>query len=91
MHAVVRLSVHFTRNALPHKGKNGRWLVSAFMATATDVMGIFLNEAAIRRLVGAILLEQNDEWAMQRARHLTLEAMAPMSDVLLVSLPAVAI
>lgn len=57
----------------------------------TDVVGIFPNEAAIRRLVGAILLEQNDEWAVQRARYLTLETMAPMSDDLLVSLPAVAI
>jgi putative transposase len=56
----------------------------------TDVVGIFPNEAAITRLVGAILLEQNDEWAVQRARYLTLETMAPMSDDLLVSLPAVA-
>jgi putative transposase len=57
----------------------------------TDVVGIFPNEAAIRRLVGAILLEQNDEWAVQRARYMTLETMAPMSDDLLVSLPAAAI
>ncbi|KAF0119667.1 MAG: transposase mutator type, partial [Xanthobacteraceae bacterium] len=33
----------------------------------TEVIGIFLNEAAITRLVGAILLGQNDEWAVQRA------------------------
>jgi putative transposase len=57
----------------------------------TDVVGIFPNEAAIRRLVGAILLEQNDEWAVQRARYLTLKTMAPMSDDLSVSLPEVAI
>ncbi|MGY4167627.1 hypothetical protein ACVIM8_001700 [Bradyrhizobium sp. USDA 4529] len=28
---------------------------------------------AIVRLIGAILLEQNDEWAVQRARYMTLE------------------
>jgi hypothetical protein len=32
-------------------------------------LSLFPNEAAIRRLVGAILLEQNDEWAVQRALH----------------------
>ena len=56
----------------------------------TEVVGIFPNEAAITRLVGAILLEQNDEWAVQRARYMTLETIAPMSDNLLVNLPAVA-
>jgi putative transposase len=56
----------------------------------TEVVGIFPNEAAITRLVGAILLEQNDEWAVQRARYITLETIAPMSDDPLVSLPAVA-
>ena len=56
----------------------------------TDVVGIFPNEAAIIRLVGAILLEQNDEWAVQRARYMTLETIAPLSDNSIVHLPAVA-
>ena len=56
----------------------------------TEVVGIFPNEAAITRLVGAILLEQNDEWAVQRAHYITLESIAPISDDPIVSLPAVA-
>jgi putative transposase len=40
-----------------------------------NVVGIFPNEPSIRRLVGAILLEQNDEWQLQH-RYLTLETMA---------------
>ncbi|MDN3627992.1 IS256 family transposase, partial [Methylobacterium isbiliense] len=56
----------------------------------TEVVGIFPDEAAITRLVGAILLEQNDEWAVQRARYLTLESIAPISDDPLVSLPTLA-
>jgi hypothetical protein len=42
------------------------------------------------RLVGAILLEQNDEWAVQRARYMTLETIAPLSDDPTVNLPALA-
>lgn len=56
----------------------------------TEVVGIFPNEDAITRLIGAILLEQNDEWAVQRARYMTLETIAPLGDDPIVSLPAVA-
>ena len=56
----------------------------------TEVVGIFPNEAAITRLVGAILLEQNDEWAVRRARYMTLETIAPIGDDPIVSLPALA-
>jgi transposase-like protein len=153
-----RCRVHFMRNVLAHAGKQGRGVVSAFIATAfaqpdaeaarkqwrevadqlrpkvpklaaildqaeedvlaymtfpaqhraklhstnpierlngeikrrTEVVGIFPNEAAITRLIGAILMEQNDEWAVQRARYMTLETIAPMGEDQIVKLPAVA-
>ena len=53
----------------------------------TEVVCIFPNEAAITRLVRALLLEQNDEWAVQRARYMTLESIADNGDDAAVSLP----
>jgi transposase-like protein len=43
-----------------------------------DVVGIFPNEASITRLIGAVLLEQNDEWQLQH-RYMQLEAMAELT------------
>ena len=56
----------------------------------SDVVGIFPNEAAVTRLIGALLLEHNDEWAVQRARYMSLETIAPLSDDPAVILPALA-
>ena len=55
-----------------------------------DVVGILPNEAAVARLAGAILLEQNDEGAVHRARYMTLETIAPLSHDPPVQLPAAA-
>ena len=45
----------------------------------SNVASIFPNDAAIERLVGAILLEQNDEWAVSR-RYMSLEPLARLCD-----------
>src|SRR5579863_9231649 len=55
----------------------------------TDVVGIFPNENAIVRLVGALLREQNDEWAVQR-RYMSLETLGSVSNTPTVSLPVMA-
>ena len=54
-----------------------------------NVIGIFPNEEAIIRLVGALMLETNDEWAVAR-RSMSLETLARVTDNPTVRLPAVA-
>jgi len=54
----------------------------------TNVVGIFPNDAAITRLVGALLLEQSDEWAVAR-RYMSLESLARICDTTILSLPGV--
>ena len=43
-----------------------------------DVVGIFPSEPSIVRLIGAVLLEQNDEWQLQH-RYMQVEAMVELA------------
>ena len=51
-----------------------------------DVVGIFPNEASIVRLIGAVLLEANDEWQTQH-RYMQTEAMAELMAPLIEAVP----
>ena len=63
--------------------------LNAEIKRRTNVVGIFPNDAAITRLVGAMMLEQNDEWALNR-RYMQLEGLQTVSDTAPTRLPAVA-
>lgn len=78
----------FPRSIEPSCSTNPIERLNGEIKRRTEVVGIFPNEDAIVRLIGAILLEQNDEWAVQRARYMTLETIAP--DDPTVGLPAIA-
>jgi putative transposase len=73
----------FMRFPKPHRTQlastNPLERVNAEIKRRTDVVGIFPNEAAIIRLVGALMLEQNDEWQLQR-RYMQLEGLQTISD-----------
>ncbi len=53
--------------------------LNAEVKRRTNVVGIFPNERAIIRLVGAIMLEQNDEWSLQR-RYMQLEGLQSLCE-----------
>ncbi|GFE77957.1 MULTISPECIES: hypothetical protein [Sphingomonadaceae] len=80
---------------------NARWRVRAVApgiegirrGIRADVEGAFFLGGAPKRvftgLIGAILMEQSDEWAVQHAPYMTLETMAPVSDNPIAMLSAV--
>jgi putative transposase len=51
-----------------------------------DVVGIFPNEGSIVRLLGAVLLEANDEWQLQH-RYMQTESMAELTPPLIDAAP----
>ena len=55
----------------------------------SDVVGIFPNDKAVVRLVGALMLEQTDEWAVSR-RYMSLESLSTLSDDPVLKLPTMA-
>jgi mutator family transposase len=51
--------------------------VNLEIARRSDVVGIYPNDAALLRLATSLLVEQNDEWLVQK-RYLSLESLQPL-------------
>ncbi len=66
-----------SQKSLGRNSRAGHWNVK--IQRTTDVVWIFRNEAAIARLVGVLLLEQHDEWQLQR-HYLQLEGLQALGD-----------
>jgi putative transposase len=63
--------------------------LNAEIKRRTRVVGTFPNDASITRLVGAMMLEQNDEWSLNR-RYMRLEGLQTLGDTVPTRLAAVA-
>lgn len=64
--------------------------LNAKIKRRAGVVGTFPDGDAVICLVGAILLDRNDQWAVQRSCHVKLETIAPMSDDTFVKLAHIA-
>jgi transposase-like protein len=70
----------------PYLSTNPLERVNREIKRRADVIGIFPNDDAIVRLVGALMLETNDEWAVAR-RYMSLETLARITDNPTISWP----
>lgn len=78
-----RCRVHFARNALAHAGKNGRRVVSAFIATAFAQENAEDAKVQWRQVADRL----RPSWWQQCGRYMSLKSVAQVSDSAIVTLP----